>query len=157
MTQSIPVWGWHEAWGRAAGHGEPAPALGSCPTRGQSKLPVKPHAWCFIAEPQLMAPHCFFPSTAQDVRLSGMESALWRSTAQSSQGSIPATLGSKPAVSAALANLGLPVCFIVLTALPTLLDKVLNTSLALPGSSGAVRLPHPKFRPGPPYQDKKSE
>lgn len=154
---SIPVCGWHEAWGRAAGHGEPAPALGSCPTQGQPKLPVKPHAWCFIVEPQLMAPHCFFPSTAQDIWLSRMESALWCSTVQFSQGSIPATLGGKPAVSAALTNLGLPVCFTVVTALPTQLDKVLNTSLALPGSSGAVQLPHLKFWPEPPCQGKKSE
>lgn len=145
MTQSIPVWGWHQAWGRAAGHGQPAPALGSCPARGQWKLPVKPHARCFITEAELMAPHCFFPSTAQDTRLSGMERALWCSTAHFRQGSIPATLGSKPAVSTALTNLGLPVCFTVLTALPTQLGKVLNTSQALPGSSGTVQLPHPKF------------
>lgn len=138
------------AWGAST-------SPGSCPTRGQSKLPVKPHAWCFIVEPELMAPHCSFPSTAQDIRLSRMESALWCSTAQFSQGSIPATLGSRPAVSAALTNLGLTICFRVLTAPPTQLDKVTSTSLALPGSSGAVRLPHPKFWPGPPHQDKKWE
>lgn len=56
-------------------------------------------------------------------------------------------LGSKTVVSAALTksvlptNLILPIHYIVLTALPTQLDKVLGTRLALLGSNGAEQTP----------------